>query len=137
MRERPDAIQLIEAVAGFLRQVALPRLAGHDAFHARVAANALDIVRRELELRDAAACRELVGLRTLLEIEEGNAEQLNDALCDAIAERVIPADDPELIRHLWTTTLDALAVDQPNYETFRRASQLPLEAPHDRSSGES
>jgi hypothetical protein len=135
MREQPDARQLIEAVAGFLRQVALPRLEGHAAFHARVAANALDIVRRELGLGAAAARRELEGLRALLKTEEGDAEQLNDALCDAIAERTFSAQDPALIRHLWTTTLDALAVDQPNYETFRRACELP-EARQDRSRGE-
>ena len=122
MRERPDALQLIEAVTGFLRDVALPRLDGQAAFHARVAANALEIVSRELEHGKAAQAGELERLEALLGVE-GGAERLNEMLCDAIAGRSIALDDTDLLNHLWATTLDALAVDQPRYETFRRASR--------------
>ena len=41
--------ELVEAVRDFLEQKAMPELKGHTAFHARVAANALAIVARELE----------------------------------------------------------------------------------------
>jgi aminoglycoside phosphotransferase (APT) family kinase protein len=47
---RPTASELIEAVREFLTDRVMPGTAGQLAFHARVAANALGIVLRELEL---------------------------------------------------------------------------------------
>ena len=39
MQDQPSAIEILAAVADFLRQHAMPQLQGHTAFHARVAAN--------------------------------------------------------------------------------------------------
>ena len=50
MREQPTAPELIEAVREFITRDLAPTLTGRLAFHARVAANALAIVARELEL---------------------------------------------------------------------------------------
>ena len=47
---RPTASELIEAVREYLTAQVLPATSGQLAFHARVAANALAIVARELEL---------------------------------------------------------------------------------------
>jgi len=47
---RPTASELLDAVAGFLTDEVMPATAGQLAFHARVAANVLAIVARELEL---------------------------------------------------------------------------------------
>jgi aminoglycoside phosphotransferase (APT) family kinase protein len=47
---RPTASELIEAVREFLVAEVMPATSGQLAFHARVAANALGIVARELEL---------------------------------------------------------------------------------------
>lgn len=66
MQDQPSAIELVEAVTEFLRNHAMPQLQGHAAFHARVAANALDIVKRELEIGPDATARELARLKTLL-----------------------------------------------------------------------
>ena len=57
MQDPPTVTELLEATAAFLREVAVPQLSGHASFHARVAANALDIVKRELELRPAVRAR--------------------------------------------------------------------------------
>jgi hypothetical protein len=51
---RPTAIELAAAVEDFLRREALPALDGRLAFQALVAANAVAIVRRELEAGPAA-----------------------------------------------------------------------------------
>jgi len=47
---RPTASELLEAVREFLTSQVMPASAGQLAFHARVAANALSIVARELDL---------------------------------------------------------------------------------------
>jgi aminoglycoside phosphotransferase (APT) family kinase protein len=47
---RPTASELLDAVRGFLTDDVMPATGGHLAFHARVAANVLGTVARELEL---------------------------------------------------------------------------------------
>jgi aminoglycoside phosphotransferase (APT) family kinase protein len=47
---RPTASELLDAVRGFLTDQVMPATSGQLAFHARVAANVLGIVARELEL---------------------------------------------------------------------------------------
>jgi hypothetical protein len=119
MREQPTAAELIDAVSEFLNRDLGPTLTGRLAFHARVAANVLAIVRRELTLgpqadrADAARLAALLGTR-------GDAPTLNEELCRRIAAGEIAPDDPALIEHLWATTLDTLAIDQPGYATYRR-----------------
>ncbi len=52
---RPTASELLDAVAGFLTDDVMPATTGQLAFHARVAANVLGIVAREMELGPAGA----------------------------------------------------------------------------------
>jgi hypothetical protein len=56
---RPTASELLEAVREFLLGSVMPATTGQLAFHARVAANALAIVARELELGQDPAAGEL------------------------------------------------------------------------------
>ncbi len=119
MREQPSAAELLEAVTEFLRQDATPALAGRHAFHKRVAANVLDIVRRELIDGPRAERQEVERLASLLGMS-GDADTLNAELCDRLVAGTIDPDDPALIAHLWATTLDTVAIDQPNYATYRR-----------------
>jgi Domain of unknown function (DUF6285) len=51
---RPTASELLDAVREFLTGQVMPATSGQLAFHARVAANALAIVARELELGPAS-----------------------------------------------------------------------------------
>ena len=91
------------------------------AFHARVAANALDIARRELTLAPAADERERVALSALLQAEpQSDVLALNRMLCEHIARDQIDLQTPGLADALWRITLDKLAIDQPSYETYRR-----------------
>jgi hypothetical protein len=119
MREQPTAAELIDAVAGFITNELAPTLTGRLGFHARVAANALAIVKRELELGPAADRADAARLAALLGME-GDDTALTEELCRRIEAGEIAADDPALIEHLWATTLATLAVDQPNYGTYRR-----------------
>ncbi len=128
MREQPSTAELIDAVAEFLRGEVMPALSGRLAFHARVAANVLDIVRRELTLGPAAEAAEASRLVALLGRED-EVEALNRELCARIADASLDPHDPALIEHLWATTLDTVAIDQPNYATYRRAAANPNPAP--------
>jgi hypothetical protein len=119
MHQRPDPDDLLQAVAIYLREQALPQLPGHAAYLARVAANALDIVRRQLQQAPAADAGELQRLRRLLQ-RDGNLGELNSLLCRRIAAGDIGLHTPGLAEHLWQTTLDTLAVDQPGYDSYRR-----------------
>ena len=59
---RPTASELLEAVREFLQVTVLPQTSGQLSFHARVAANAVGIVLRELELRSVPPDADLAGL---------------------------------------------------------------------------
>lgn len=120
MQDQPSAIELVEAVTEFIRNHAMPQLQGHTAFHARVAANALDIVKRELEIGPDASAEERKRLSLLLG-KEGSLEALNRELCEKIDKGEITLDTPGLSEHLWQTTLTKLAIDQPKYSGYRRA----------------
>ena len=120
MHDRPSAGQLVAAVRDFLEKVAQPELRGHSAFHARVAANALAIVERELALGAQQDAAELDRLRALLD-GDGPLEAQNRALCGEIRAGRIGLDTPGLLDHLRATTLAKLAVDQPSYSGYRRA----------------
>jgi hypothetical protein len=119
MHQRPDPDDLLEAVALYLREQALPELPGHAAYLARVAANALDIVRRQLQQAPRAEAAELQRLRQLLN-SDGALAELNRRLCERIAGGEVGLHTPGLAEHLWQTTLDTLAVDQPGYDSYRR-----------------
>jgi hypothetical protein len=122
MQDRPAAEQLLEAVASFLRDRVVPATQGPLAFHARVAANALDIARRELTLAPAAELREREALSALLRADpHSGLSQLNRMLCERIARDELDLQTPGLSDALWRITLDKLAIDQPGYETYQRS----------------
>ena len=127
MYDPPSLQELVRAVREFVEEQAMPRLEGRTAFHARVAANALAIVERQLELGPAAEAAERERLLALLDDGEGdgggegNLETLTRELCRRIRAGELGADDDALVAHLRTTTLDKLAVDQPRYSGYRRA----------------
>lgn len=120
MQDQPTAVELLEIVAQFIRNEVVPQLSAHSAFNARVAANAIDIVRRELMLSPHANALEIERLEALLG-ETGDLETLNRRLCARISAGEIGLSTPGLADHLWQTTLDKLAIDQPNYAAYRAA----------------
>lgn len=126
MQDAPHPHQLLAAVVRYLRDEALPALTRHGegalAYQARVAANMLDIARRELQNAPSDDATELARLQALVGTpgEAADLATLNRRLADAIADGRVGTDTPGLADHLWATTLAKLAVDQPGYETYRR-----------------
>lgn len=119
MMDQPSMLELVTAVRDFIEQRAMPELKGHTAFHARVAANALSIVKRELETGGPSAAAEHGRLKTLLN-QDGTLMALNRELCRRIRDGAISLATPGLAEHLAQTTQDKVAIDQPNYSGLRR-----------------
>lgn len=105
MAGHPTASELVAAVQGFLK--GLP-LNSRDMFHARVAANALAIVEREL----AAPPVPLVF-------------GISDAsLCAAIRAGGLAVATPGLLDAMIGATVARLQVDNPRYATLARLASL-------------
>jgi Domain of unknown function (DUF6285) len=119
MQDEPTPTELIKAVADFLRSDITPVVSGHNAFKLRVSINALDLVTRQLTLESRSDAAEAMRLSQLLGIP-GSLTELNRALADKIAKGEFDLRTPGLADHLWQTTMDKLAVDQPNYASYRR-----------------
>ena len=119
MQDEPTPEELISAVADFLRNDIAPAVSGHNAFKLRVSINALDLVTRQLKLEQASDSAEAARLSQLLG-EQGSVGELTRALAERIAGGEIDLQTPGLAEHLWQTTMDKLAVDQPNYAAYKR-----------------
>jgi hypothetical protein len=122
MMDQPSILELVEAVRAFIEQRAMPELKGHTAFHARVSANALGIVARQLAQGEAAAATERQGLIALLG-HDGTLEELNRELCRKIRDGAIGLETPGFAEHLITTTKDKVRIDQPTYGGLRQAER--------------
>lgn len=119
MQDEPTPTELIKAVADFLRSEIAPAIKGHNGFKLRVGINALDLVIRQLALAEAGDATEAARLKALLGTD-GTLMELNRALSDKIASGEVDLKTPGLSEHLWQTTMDKLAVDQPNYASYKR-----------------
>ena len=105
---RPTVDELIEAVGEFLDGPVRDRTDGQVAFHARVAARALDVVRREVALAPAQAERHAIRLAAL-----GVADER--ALAAAIRSGALEARADAVEAALLATTVDRLLVANPGY----------------------
>jgi hypothetical protein len=119
MQDEPAPTELSKAVADFLRNDIAPMISGHNAFKLRVAINMLDLVVRQLTLEQGSAAEEAARLTKLLGVD-GALIDLNRALAEKIASGEVDLATPGLSEHLWQTTMAKLAVDQPNYGSYKR-----------------
>ena len=119
MQDEPTPVELTKAVADFLRDDITPMISGHNAFKLRVAINMLDLVTRQLTLEQGSDAAEAARLSQLLGMQ-GSLIELNRVLADRIAKGELDLQTRGLSEHLWQTTMDKLAVDQPNYASYRR-----------------
>lgn len=116
----PTAPELIDAIKDFLREDVAPHLKDKTAFNLRVVMNLLETLKREQLLGAAASVRNLQGLRDLVG-HDGSEEDLTADLSAMIRDGRMPIDSPLLHDHLWQTTLDRVAIDNPTYATYVRA----------------
>src|ERR1700744_5521439 len=119
MQDEPTPTELTKAVADFLRNDIAPMISGHNSFKLRVAINMLDLVVRQLTLAEGSGAAEADALVKLLGVE-GSLVELNHRLSAKIANGELDLTTPGLAEHLWQTTIAKLAVDQPNYASYKR-----------------
>ena len=119
MQDEPTPTELIKAVADFLRNEIVPQIKGHNAFKLRVGINALDLVTRQFTLAGESDAAEAGRLKELLG-KEGALFDLNRALSEKISKGEVDLNTSGFAEHLWQTTMDKLAVDQPNYASYKR-----------------
>ena len=127
MQDRPTMDELLEAVANFLTDDVMKATTGRVNFHARVAANGLQMVRRELADEEARLWREFESLAVLFDDSMERPEslaQLRVELGDGNAELVRriadgDADEGEFraatLAHLREMTRDKLLVTNPDW----------------------
>jgi hypothetical protein len=124
MQDKPTSIELLEALAVFLRDEVAPKLDGGLRFKAIVGANVAGIVAREIALGPQQDCAQHARLAALL------GKDAQSAPSETIAEQVrawsfelcrrIDAGDAdggpwrdELLEHLRACVDEKLAVDNP------------------------
>jgi hypothetical protein len=124
VQDRPDASELLAALAAFLEADVLPRLEGRARFHGLVAANVCGIVGRELTLAPAQREAEIARLCALLgRIDDGRPGADRAALVHTLNEELVARIDAgeadagpwrrEVFRHLRATVRERLAIDNP------------------------
>jgi len=118
MQDQPTPSEVIGAVAAFLKNVVTAQTTGAVSFQARVAANALEMMRRQLDLAPAEDAAELERLKAILKTD-GTLAELNGELASRIGAGELDLTTPGLSDHLWATTMAKLAVDQPTYAAYR------------------
>jgi hypothetical protein len=118
MYDPPSPPEILAAVARFLKEEIAPATTGHLSFQARVAANALEMMRRQLDEAPRADAAECERLRLLLGMD-GELVTLNAELSRRIAAGEADLSTPGLAEHLWAATLAKMAVDQPTYAAYR------------------
>ncbi len=121
MNDRPDAVELLRAVELFLERDAVPALDGVRQFHARVAANVVAMVARELETEEGHLAAEWAGLSELL----GEATPLP---AERAAQREgILARNRELVRRIRAGDADAWPWRQHLLAHLERTTAAKLE----------
>jgi hypothetical protein len=110
----PKPEELTEAVGRWIEEIR-SQLDPRNAFLARVAANALAAVTRELTLGEEAKAAAVQRLEPILG-HGGTYEGLTWELCEQLRAGDLDAATPGLLPALRANTLDQLAIDQPGYK---------------------
>jgi hypothetical protein len=128
MLDRPDAAELLEAMAAFLAEEVVPAFEGRRRFHALVAANVARILAREARDGHAHAEGEVAALWVLLgragaPPRDGDRGELARTLAGELCDRIERGDAdtgpwrPQVIAYLKESIGRRLEIDNP---TFRR-----------------
>jgi len=110
----PRTDELLTSVRDFLRNEAAREMTGRGGFLARVAANSVDVVLREIAMGRDAAGWELQALRNLLN-DDGDVQDLRAGLCAAIRSGDIDLKRRDLQAYLRDSVLAQAMIDQPGY----------------------
>lgn len=124
MQDRPTLDELLEAVAGYLRDDVMVNTTGRTQFHGRVAMNAVEMIRREIRTLEEHNAREWDGLDHLLGVAPmpPSLADVREALLERnreLSERIRAGDADsgkwrkQVQEHLRRTVHDKLVVSNP------------------------
>ena len=114
LQDRPTAVELLDAVAGFIEQDVAPGLDARLRFHARVAVNVLRILRREWELGPGQREEQRALLAGLLG-HDGEPGELWAELAGAIRAGALDGRRADVVAALREITAQKLAIANPGY----------------------
>jgi len=78
MQDRPTSVELLEAAADFVESELVPAIQGARQFQARVVANVMRVVAREIKLEDPLVRNEVKALAHLLAHDSPHLHSLDD-----------------------------------------------------------
>ena len=124
MQDRPTAVELLDALAAFMRDRAEHARDRWERFQFQVAGNSLGIIRRELELEDHLMRDEwrridaLLGADDVPDTQAAFVARLRERNED-LAGRIRRGDfdgvaEAQLLPHLWQTVVDKVRIASPN-----------------------
>lgn len=120
VQPRPTAAELLAIVAEVLERDIVPALDGPVQHHARVAANLVAIVERELRLAPGAAINELAAVDSLLQTDLADLDEARARLATALRGGM--ADDPEVATKVWDVLMkvarDDLSISKPGHDSW-------------------
>ncbi len=114
--DKPNSVDLLEAVNHFLDTKIKSEVPAHLAFKIRIVENVLNIVKREIEQGDELSKEIMVQLQNLIEEDSPTI----DALALLIKDEKIDLEDQGLKDLLVTLSKNKIAVDNPNYSTYKK-----------------
>jgi Domain of unknown function (DUF6285) len=127
MQDRPTAIELLEAAAEFVDREVVPVIEGPRQFQARVVANVMRIVAREIQMEDPMLRHEIRALAALLKEPDPHLHGLDDlrkaamGLNAMLAERIRAGDADrgpwraDVLRAVRGIVEDKLRIANPRY----------------------
>ena len=84
MQDRPTSVELLEAAADFVESELVPAIQGARQFQARVVANVMRVVAREIKLEDPLVRNEVKALAHLLGHDKPHLHSLDDLRAAAV-----------------------------------------------------
>src|SRR5689334_11539009 len=100
MLDQPRGADILTAVSKLVRETLMPLLPANAAFQARVAANAVDLVAREISFGETVE-REALGRLQALLGRDGALGELEAELSRRIRRGELDLQSPGLADHLW------------------------------------
>jgi len=114
--DRPSSVELLKAVSFFLDKKIKQEVPPHLAFKLRIVENVLNIVCREIEQGDALSEEVINDLKKLINSDIATLEDL----ANLIKEQKIDLEDQDLQNILVKLSKNKIAVDNPNYSTYKK-----------------
>ena len=114
--DKPTSVDLLAAISHFLDTKIKSEVPPHLAFKLRIVENVLNIVIREIEKGEELSNEVISLLQSLMESDTPSIETL--ALL--IKDKKIDLEDQNLKDLLVTLSKNKIAVDNPNYSTYKK-----------------